>query len=306
MYKMVQTTVRVPGSCGELVQGTIEGNNFLITCPINCYSEVTVELVADGTAISDNGNLSKVDLAVYKTLQHFQALRHNYRIAVASLLPAGKGMASSSADISAACLATATCLGKEISLTQITAIALSIEPTDAVFFPGIMMFDHRYGKICEYLGQPPAIELLIFDVGGEVDTIFFNARSDLASKNQQKEHITREAVTLIKEGINTGNLTLIGQAATLSALANQTILPKKHLEEVVHLACQSGALGVNVAHSGTVVGILLDPLSTVNRDALISEICRRFGHMKFLRTAQLIGGGLEILSGEERNVWQKT
>jgi L-threonine kinase len=278
------------------VQGTIEGRNILITCPIDNYSEVTVELDADETVAQYNEGRRKTWLAARKTLQHFQQEQRSLRIAVSSLIPIGKGMASSSADIGAACRAVATCLQKEISLPQIADIALSIEPTDAVFFPGIIMFDHRTGKICEYLGQPPVIEILVFDVGGEVDTVGFNARPDLVEKNRSKEHIITEAVALIKEGIKTGNLALIGQAATLSALANQTILPKKHLEEVINLAHRLGALGVNIAHSGTVVGILLDPLSTVSRPSLISEISRRCRSWKYLQVARLIGGGMEIVS----------
>lgn len=292
---MRQITVRAPGSCGELVQGTINGHNFLITCPINCYSSVTVELVAE-VLPQDNISRSKAYMAVHKTLRYFRSLRQSYRLSVSSQIPVGKGMASSSADISAACLATAACLGKELSPEEIAAIATSIEPTDAVFFPGVNMFDHRYGKIWAYLGQPPAIELLMFDLGGEVDTVFFNTRPDLAEKNQAKELIIKEAVDLIKTGLMAGDLKLIGQAATLSALANQTILPKKHLEEIIHLAHRAGALGINVAHSGTVVGILLDPQSAMSRTALISDISRCFPQIKFMQTARLIGGGLELLA----------
>ena len=38
--------VKVPGSCGEIVQGTESGRPFLITCPINCYTEVRVTRVS--------------------------------------------------------------------------------------------------------------------------------------------------------------------------------------------------------------------------------------------------------------------
>ena len=40
----MKSTFRAPGACGELVQGTINNINFLITCPINIFSYVTVEL----------------------------------------------------------------------------------------------------------------------------------------------------------------------------------------------------------------------------------------------------------------------
>lgn len=296
---MTRRTVIAPGSCGELVQGTINGQHFLITCPISCYAAVTVELT-DDAAIQDMDDHPKTRLAVIETLRYFRRAEQNFRIEVCSALPVGKGMASSSADISGACLATAACLGENISPEQIAAIALSIEPTDAVFFSGIVMFDHRSGQICQYIGESPALEVLVFDVGGQIDTVFFNARPDLADKNRCKEHIVKEAVALIRKGINTGNTGLIGQAATMSALANQSILLKHHLEQVVQMSLQAGALGVNVAHSGTVVGVLLDPQSTVDRSSLIADICRHCAPWRFLQSARLTGGGLRLIPGKER------
>jgi len=299
---MKQATVRVPGSCGELVQGTLNGQNFLITCPINCYSEVTVSFGRHDSLGQAEPQHAKAHLAVDRTLRHFQTAARAYHISVRSLLPVGKGMASSSADIGAACLAAAACLGAELSPRQVADIALSIEPTDAVFFPGINMFDHRCGRVCEFLGRPPDLEVLIFDLGGEVDTLAFNARTDLAEQNIKKEHIIKEAVALVREGIRAGDPALVGKAATLSALANQAILAKARLEEVLHLAWQSGALGVNVAHSGTVAGVLLDPYSPVDRPGLIRQICQCFGQGKFVRQARLIGGGWEVISNKERTL----
>lgn len=289
---MVQATVRAPGSCGELVQGMIGERDFLITCPINCYSEVTVDL--DPEELQHNINHHKAILAVHKTLQFFKQPQRDFSLCVSSSLPIGKGMASSSADVSAAILATAACLGQTIAHEHIAQIALAIEPTDAVFFPGVMLFDHRFGKVCEALGQPPKMEILIFDCGGHIDTLLFNTRGDLKEKNQQKEKVIQEAVSLIKEGIAHNDVIKIGRAATLSALANQRILPKPNLEEILHSALRSGAVGINVAHSGTVLGILLDPQALLSKAALIKEISVAFPDLAFLQHAELIGGGLEI------------
>jgi L-threonine kinase len=277
----------------------IDGKDFLITCPINCYSEVTVELNIEHSDIQQSANHSKAHLAVCRTLQHFNQPQQKYRISVVSALPVGKGMASSSADVSAAILATATCLGHSIPPRDIAKIALSIEPTDAVFFPGVMLFDHRSGRVCQYLGQPPELDILVFDFGGQIDTLFFNARADLKAKNRQKEKIVREAISLVKEGIRQKDIVKIGKAATLSALANQTILPKPRLEEVLHVVERVGAIGINVAHSGTVIGIMLDPQASLPRTSLIKEVSEGFPRVLFLQAAKLIGGGLAISVHEE-------
>ena len=37
-----KVTVKVPGTCGELMQGIIAGVNLQISCPIDLYSTVTM------------------------------------------------------------------------------------------------------------------------------------------------------------------------------------------------------------------------------------------------------------------------
>lgn len=77
-----------------------------------------------------------------------------------------KGMASSTAEVAASIEATALALGKEINKSDVARIALSIEPTDGCFFPGIVLFDHREGKLYESLGNPPPLDTLVLDFGG--------------------------------------------------------------------------------------------------------------------------------------------
>ena len=38
----MELIVRVPGSCGEVMQGFWQGRPFLVTCPIDRYSTVVV------------------------------------------------------------------------------------------------------------------------------------------------------------------------------------------------------------------------------------------------------------------------
>ena len=50
----MELIVRVPGSCGEIMQGSWQGEPFLVTCPIDRYSTVTIrpgtgQLLGGGT-----------------------------------------------------------------------------------------------------------------------------------------------------------------------------------------------------------------------------------------------------------------
>ncbi|MDF2636000.1 MAG: kinase [Pelosinus sp.] len=290
----MRVTVKAPGSCGELAQGTMNGKHFLITCPIDLYSKVTVKPCKSITSLNVG---CKVISAIQKTLHYLQITDH-FHVTVRSELPIGKGMASSSADISAACQSIALSVGKLLSADEIANIALSIEPTDGIFYPGIVLFDHVKGHIRQYLGNAIPMYIAIFDVGGEIDTLHFNQRSDLEKLNQANELQVQKAMNLIVEGLTKNDAILLGKGTTLSALANQKILFKPHLEEMINIGLSWGAVGVNIAHSGTVVGVLF-PLDKLNNCLpCIEEISRYCTGVKFLRTAQFISGGLTKQEGD--------
>ena len=42
------TRSRAPATCGELVQGAIDGCDFLVNCPIDLYATASVATVDDG------------------------------------------------------------------------------------------------------------------------------------------------------------------------------------------------------------------------------------------------------------------
>lgn len=285
--------VKAPGSCGELVQGTINGVNFLITCPVDWYSEVTV---VSGDSMEHTE--PKTATAVSKTFEYLN-ISGNLGLTVESDLPVGKGMASSSADISAACQAAALAVvGRHLSCDEIADIALSIEPTDGIFYPGIIMFDHVEGKIRRSLGNPPPIYIAVFDVGGQVDTLVFNDREDLAALNQAKEPQVMAAAALVAKGLETGDARLIGQGATMSAVANQAILYKPCLEQVIMISRDFGAVGICAAHSGTVLGVMFSANAMNGHESCIKEIGRACSAVVYLKTVQLIAGGL-ITTGDD-------
>ena len=289
----MKAIVRCPGSCGELVQGTAAGMNFLVTCPVTVYSQVSVELSTERKTDLQAGD--KTLQAVRRTLEYLGLPWQNVEVRIESDLPLGKGMASSSADISAACLATALAVGRRIDPQAICDIALAIEPTDGIFLPGITLIDHVSGKVRRSLGEPPVISLAIFDVGGEVDTIDFNQRSDLALLNLAKEPQVLDALQMVEEGLRTGDCGLIGEGATLSALANQTILFKPALEGIIELSRSFGAIGVNAAHSGTVIGVMFADAAAKGIGACVEEIRRQYPDVRYFTQARLTSGGLTVV-----------
>ncbi len=250
-------TVRAPGVCGELAQGVMEGIHFLVTCPIDFYSRVRVEIYSDGPGVEAPEDCSKAAAAVRRTLSQLKRHKVRARLTVSNPIPRGKGMGSSSADLAAAIAATGLALGEELTPYQIAQIALSIEPTDGVMIPGVALFDHRAGFIRESLGPPPPMEIVALDLGGTVDTVQFNM-IDRFGRWQAVGEQTAEALRLLRQGIANQDPVLVGQGASISAEASQSVLAKPRLAEVKEFADSVGAVGVNVGHSGTIMGVLLD------------------------------------------------
>jgi len=233
-----------------------EGINFHATCPVKLFSEVCVS-VSNNSEIICNKDSQKSIKAMKETLKYFGADSYGGEIKIKSEIPAGKGMASSTADISGVITSTALALNKTITEEETAKIALSVEPSDGVMFKGICLFDHRSGKIHEELGNIPENKILILDLGGTIDTLEFNNRDFLHELKENEEEINK-ALKILKEGISEKDLQKVCKASTISAILNQKILYKKDLFKILNFSLGNRALGINIAHSGTVIGVIFD------------------------------------------------
>jgi L-threonine kinase len=246
---------RAFGTCGELVQGQFDsGEDFLITLPVDMWSEVQVTIDVTSSEVRGNIYKTKTSLAIRKALNYFGFPNFGATFQSQSDLPEGKGMASSSADIVAACRAVSAAMNLPISAEEISHIAISIEPTDGVMYEGSVCYNHRQGGLLEMLGKLPPANLLILDFGNQIDTVAFNQ----IPKNYtavEREQI-KQAYELIRTGIQMQDFAQIGLGATLSAEVNQRILPKPYFEKITRIMREHNTNGVCAAHSGTVLGLL--------------------------------------------------
>lgn len=293
---MKKITIKVPGTCGELVQGIYRDNNFLITCPINIFSCIHLSLDGNDDKKSNNFSLlPKSQQAFVGTLNYFGFDEKDVSldIKISSEIPPGKGMGSSSADVVGIILGVSFLLGKKINADEVAKIAIAIEPTDGIMYEDIVCFDHLKKGLLERIGRPPLLDILVVDPGGCVDTLKFNQREDLVKLRLEYQREIAQALELVKRGIKEKNIKLMGEGATLSALCNQKILFKKELEEVISISYKMGAVGVNVAHSGVVLGVLL-PLNYYEVENLKKEIIKIYKDNKelnFYETKLISGGG---------------
>jgi len=283
-----QGRAAVPATCGELVQGSLDGTPCLVSCPINVYSVAEVELsTQDGWQVPVG--LPKAVAGLYAGLQALRPSAPGGCLRLHSELPRGRGYGSSTADLGATLYALGQACGQPLEPHQVARLAVTIEPSDSSLFPGLALFDHRRGSFCEVLGMAPPLCVITIDPGGEVDTLAFN---ELDHQTQLRrlagEH--RQAFELLRHALRSNDWRSLGEAATLSARVHQVILHNPWLEQVLGLARAVDALGICRAHSGTLLGVLLDGAHADAR-AVADYLRRRLPPQLKLYVHQLVDGG---------------
>ena len=285
--------VRAPGTCGEFLQGSIDGQSFLVTCPINRYSYALSNVIQPFS--KEFCALQPKSAQARKLVQELVQQKNKNQICppvyVRSDILQGKGMASSSADISVTAMATALAMDYDLSLKELEQICLSVEPTDASFYQGVTQFDYIKGTISKPLGMCPPLKILVFDEGGSIDTVSFNKQADLQNKILEKESIIQESFDLFKQGLITHDIKLIGQAATLSAFGNQRILYKPNLYDFHDVGNSYNSVGTIIAHSGTIMGLLF-PVDYGRIDDCKNEILRKLPQLTYVDTVETTNEGL--------------
>lgn len=299
----------VPCTCGELVQGVLEGEPFLVSCPIDRYSRVRVA-VGEGAlqkrpepAVVPEGRdrttevvtttaepAPKAHLAAGATLALLGYPELPFTLQVDNPLPPSKGFGTSTADVVGAVVAAAAAVGSSLEPAEVARLAVAIEPSDSTMFPGLTFFNHRAGRQWEELGSCPSFAIAVLEFEGDVDTLDYNARLDMDTlRSLEPEHAA--ALELLWRGLKKGRPEMIGEAATLSARINQQLLPKPELERAISLGQQFGALGVCVAHSGTAMGVIFGQGESQSAKEMLA-VAR--GKLKELRTgwvSRMVGGG---------------
>ncbi|MFG3091117.1 kinase [Streptomyces antibioticus] len=183
------------------------------------------------------------------------------RLEVAGDVPLGRGFGSSTSDVLAAVRAVGDALGAPPTAVEAARLAVRAETaSDALMFEGTtVLFAQREGTVVEDFGRPPPpLRVLGFGTrpgSSGVDTLALPPpRYDRAERARFEE-----LRALLREALRTGDAALLGWVATQSTLINQHRLPVPALDTLLAVARESGALGLQVAHSGDLAGLLLPP-----------------------------------------------
>lgn len=175
-------------------------------------------------------------------------------------IPVGLGMGSSSSDVIAAVRAVADSYGLRLDPATVAGLAVRAELASDPLMLGArpVLFAQREGRVLEILGPalPPLVVVgCALGGGAPVDTLSLPA-ADVADSDVRAYERLR---ALLRRAVATGDAELLGAVATASARRGQQVLRHPEFEALAALARRVGAVGVQIAHSGAVAGVLFDP-----------------------------------------------
>jgi uncharacterized protein involved in propanediol utilization len=257
-----------PAHHGELLQGVFEDDagrlrRALVTLPqANLGSRAVFFPSESHWGIVGTPELTKVRRAAMLALREFSthpAPAKGGQIQIFSNVPRGIGMGSSTSDVTATIRAVADYHGVSLSREEVGRLAVIAEcAADSIMIDDrVVLFAHRDGVVLETFGfrLPPMVVVCCnAEPGEQVDTLRFRP----AEYNDDEIAAFRVLRAGLRRAIATEDMDLLGRVATASARINQRFLPKKHLETMYDIARRHGGCGVQVAHSGTVAGLIFD------------------------------------------------
>ncbi|MEV0291621.1 hypothetical protein AB0H36_46475 [Kribbella sp. NPDC050820] len=245
------------GTCGELLQGVLAENglDFLVTLPIRAGSVAVFEPDPRLDRVEPAPGHKVKSRQLAELMLRRQGVAGGGRLTVCSELAEGKGLASSSADLVATARAVADATGRTTTPAEIESCLRAIEPSDGVMYPGVVAFYHRQVRLRARLAPLPPLTIVAADEGGQIDTVEFNRRPKPFSIPARREY--SRLLHALAAALARNDLPTIGAIATRSAVMNSVLRDRPHLGQAIDASDAIGALGVVVAHSGTMTGLLI-------------------------------------------------
>lgn len=279
------------GSCrghhGELLQGVFPRHSGsllsdfynekscdhgLVTLPINSqYSHArfipdSPQEASSGAVERLRGDPGKVKAlrAGQMTLDYLASAYGLYltgELTITSTLQPGCGMGSSTADVVATIRAIVDSAGITLPISEIAHLAVAAEgasdPTMNDDIQTTNLFAQREGKILQRWNCPlPPLMVVGCCCGNPVDTDELYAHD-----NYYSSMIIQEFARLREDfgcALASSDAAGVGAVATRSAQLNQERLHKPELDVLLEVCADCCAVGVQIAHSGPIAGILFD------------------------------------------------
>ena len=189
-----------------------------------------------------------------------------------------RGFGSSTADVVASIRAVASALGRSVPATDLARLAVRAEVASdsTMFTERAVLFAQRDGVVLRsFAGTLPRMHVVGVDLsdGGLVETL------SLTPTCYQPDEAEAFGVLLgaLSRGIVDADIGLVGAVASASARISQKHHPLRGFSDVMAISERFGAAGTQVAHSGTVAGMLFAPETSGSQRAMAMSAVATLG-----------------------------
>ncbi|UQA92138.1 hypothetical protein K9S39_10060 [Streptomyces halobius] len=181
----------------------------------------------------------------------------NCTIEIESNIPVAKGYASSTADILATAQLCIRSLHPDTPDEVVQALALSVarqlEYGDYLLHPGVAACAQRSQRLLAAYRTDLRWTIVGVDEGGWVRTEEFHQERP---EDLGKARVYEQLFAQLDTALRANNYVAAAEVASHSAELHNDRLPKKSLDDLWRIQNELGALGICVAHSGTLAGLI--------------------------------------------------
>lgn len=270
---------------GEVIQGRFRFRgrliDALVTLPISEKGSSAIFFPStDSTSLQVIPPYRQKSKRAASITLEYLGIRTGGTLVVDSSIPLKWGMGSSTADVVASVKAVALASGHALFDSEIAALAVRAEGASdpTMLLTKQCLFAHRDGFVLELLeGAIPRfviMSIISHQLADGVDTLSL----PIIEYTDQDIDIFDNGIAVLREAYRSGDLAAIGTVATNSARINQKYRPKPLFEELIDISLRTCSLGVQVAHSGSVIGLLFQQPSSSrhfkNIELALEEVSR--------------------------------
>lgn len=252
---------------GEIVQGLFYSSDGtlehgLVTLPCTLYQTRASFLpLRSGPLTVEPADRIRARTAARLTLDALGRTGWGGSIRIEGNVPLRWGCGSSTTDVLATIRAVADAFGVVLEPAWIARLSVAAETASDSLMYGphrAVLFAQRRGSMLLDLGGPlPPARVLGFNTEADRGVETLALPPCRFSTWELEAYAT--ILGLLRRAVEQQDPGLLGRVATASTQIMQRHRPKRFMPELLAIAREAGATGVQVAHSGTVAGLLFEP-----------------------------------------------
>jgi uncharacterized protein involved in propanediol utilization len=253
---------------GEILQGvfystdgTLEQGLVTLPCPL-FRTRASFRPLPSGPLRVEPCNRLRARTAARLTLDALGRTGWGGAVRIEGDVPLAWGCGSSTMDVLAVIRAVADAFGVTLEPEWLARLAVAAETaSDSLMYAperAVLFAQRRGSKLLDLGGPLPAARVLGFNTDREDGGVETLELPPCAYTWWELEAFG-PLLGLLRRAVEHGDPELLGRVATVSTGINQRHRPKPLVPHLLRLAESAGAVGLQVAHSGTVAGLLFAP-----------------------------------------------